>query len=347
MRLKALFSPAERVGQAPQRRQVGRAGRGRRIRRRHRVVQGAGRRRRRCGTRGRRIRRRHRVVQGRTGHSCHEGGRCPEEPHRELPRPGEPERVRFHGFDLRGAPGTRQLDHGDQVRIAIGAENQLSGLSYDRLLRKLRHSNWPPEQRRLRSREKERAEQIGVAGYSLADRAHRGQPGATGSREMFRLRQPGRIRACDGFRQRLDSVLCEIAPFQTRGVHGDRQDCRPHAIRGFDDLSHRNRRRLGPAHQGLAHQRFDLRTAQGGAARGHRHEGGSYSNHRSWARAPRRASCSRSTAARVPTPSSQPPLRISFEMDHPFRGCGSRISVKWNACRSRQRSSVRSLPSIP
>ena len=90
---------------------------------------------------------------------------------------------------------------------------------------------------------------------------------------MFRLGQPGGIRARDGFRQRRDDPLCEIAPVRTRGVHGNRQDRRPHPLSGFDDLSHRNRGRLGPAHQGLAQHRLDLRTSQAGVATGiHRQE---------------------------------------------------------------------------
>ena len=215
MRLEAHLRPAERVGAALQRRQVRRA------------------------WRSRRIRRRHPVVQGRTGHARHQSGRGPEEPHGKLAGPGEPERVRFRDFDLRGAPGTRQLDGDDQVPIPVGAEDQLAGLADSRLVRELRHSNRPAAQRRLRGREKERAEQVGAASYSLADRAHRGQPGATGSREMFRLRQPRRIRAGDGFRQRRDNLLSETTPVRTRGVHDDRQDCRLHPISGFDDLGPR------------------------------------------------------------------------------------------------------------
>ena len=148
----------------------------------------------------------------------------------------------------------------------MGAEDQLPGLAYGRLLRELRHCNWFPAQRRLRGRDEKRAEQVAATGYSLADRAHRSQPGATGSREMFRLRQPSGVCAGDGFRQRLDNLLCEIAPAQTRGVRDDRQDCRPHARSRFDDLAHRNRGHVGPAHQWLAQQRFDPRIAQDGVA---------------------------------------------------------------------------------
>ena len=63
---------------------------------------------------------------------------------------GSPE---VRDFDLRGAPGTRQLDHDDQVSMPVGAEEQLPGLAKGRLLREVRRSNRPPAERRLRGRE--------------------------------------------------------------------------------------------------------------------------------------------------------------------------------------------------
>ena len=255
MRLQVHLRLAERVGPAPQRRQVRGA--------RH----------------SRRIRCRYPVVQRRTGHSRHARGRSPEEPYGQLAGPGEPERVRFRDFDLRAAPGARQLDHDDQAFIPVGAEDQLPGLAHNRLLRELGHSDPPPAQRRLRHRNEKRTEQVRAAGYSFANRAHGGQSRAAGPRQVFCFRQPSRIRARDGFRQRRDDLLREIALVRTCGVHGDRQDCRSHPMDRFDALSHRNRGHLGPAHQRLAQQRFHLRTTQNGVTTViRRHEGGSYPN---------------------------------------------------------------------
>ena len=157
---------AERVGPAPQRRQV----RGARP--------------------GRRIGRRHPVVQGRPGHSRHARGGCPEEPDGELSGPGEPERVRFRDFDLRGAPDARQLDHHDQASIAVGAEDQLPGLAYNRLLGELRHCDPPPAQRRLRGRKEERAEQVPCC--RLLARKSRAPRPARRRRTPLTLRRYGR-----------------------------------------------------------------------------------------------------------------------------------------------------------
>jgi len=98
------------------------------------------------------------------------------------------------------------------------------------------------------------------------------------SREVFRPRQPRGERACDRFRQRVDDPLRETAPARTRNVHGDRQNRCLHPVSRFDDLSHRDRRRLGPAHEGLLQQRLELRIVPNGVApKDHGHEAGSYS----------------------------------------------------------------------
>ena len=272
MRLEVHLRSAERVGPAPQRRQVRGA--------RH----------------SRRIRRRHPVVQGRTGHSRHAGGRCPEEPYGKLPGPGEPERVRFRDFDLRGAPGTRQLDHDDQASIPVGAKDEPPGLAYNRLLRELRHSDPPPHSdasaaaRRngpnrsvllaTRSQIARTAANPAPPGPARcsASGSHAGYVPATASDNAWMTRPARSLRS----RLAASTPSARIAGPPHQWI---RRSLAPQPGT------------VGPAHQRLAKQRLDLRTAREGVAtRVGRHEAGSYPNPRARAGRPPARSGARPSA---------------------------------------------------